>query len=113
VYLLGEVLKENMRLSRNGEIVRRFWEEIPNYYDNISLDEFIIMPNHIHGIITLTETVGAIHESPLQMTQVQRRMMTLSKIIGRFKMRTAKEINLINMTSGCPVWQRSYLPREI
>jgi REP element-mobilizing transposase RayT len=101
-YLLGGVIKEKMRLSHNGEIVQRYWEEIPNHCENVELDEFIIMPNHIHGIITLTEPVGAIHESPLQMTQRQRRTMTLSKIIGRSKMRTAKEINLINnFRSSC------------
>ena len=108
VYLLGEVIKEKMQLSHNGEIVQQYLEEIPNHFENVELDKFIIMPNHIHGIITLTEPVGAIHESPLQMTQHQRRTMTLSKIIGRFKMRTAKEINLINETSGRPVWQRNY-----
>jgi len=112
-YLFGGVIREKMRLSRNGEIVQRYWEDIPNHCENVELDEFIIMPNHIHGIITLTELVGAIHESPLQMTQRQRRTMTLSKVIGRFKMSTAKDINLINKTSGRPVWQRSYSPREI
>ena len=112
-YLLGEVIKEKIQLSRNGEIVRRYWEEIPKHFENVELDEFIIMPNHFHGIIVLTEPVGAIHESPLQMTQRQRRIMTLSKIIGRFKMRTAKEINLMNKTPGCPVWQRSYFEHII
>jgi len=93
--------------------VQRHWEEIPKHFENVELDEFIIMPNHFHGIIVLTEPVGAIHESPLPMTQRQRRMMTLSKIIGRFKMRTAKEINLMNKTPGCPVWQRNYYEHVI
>jgi putative transposase len=47
------------------------------------------------------------------MMQQQRRMMTLSKIIGWFKMRAAKEINLINMIPGHPVWQRSFYDRVI
>jgi hypothetical protein len=42
------------------------------------------MPNHLHGIIVLKTNVGAIHESPLQMTRQERRLMGLSKIIGRF-----------------------------
>ena len=63
-YLLGGVIKEKMRLSHNGEIVERYWEEMPNHCENVELDEFIIMPNHIHGIITLTEPIGSIHESP-------------------------------------------------
>jgi putative transposase len=66
------------------------------------------MPNHIHGIINIIEPVGAIHESPLRMTQYQRRIMKLPKIIGRFKMTSAKKINLSNNTIGAPIWQRGY-----
>jgi REP element-mobilizing transposase RayT len=53
-HLLGEVIKEEVQLSHNGEIVKRHWEDIPNHCENVELDEFIIMPNHIHGIIVLT-----------------------------------------------------------
>jgi putative transposase len=71
------------------------------------------MPNHVHRIIVLTEQVGAIHESPLQMKQYQRRIMKLSKIIGRFKMITAREINILRNTIGIPVWQCGYYERII
>jgi REP element-mobilizing transposase RayT len=56
----------------------------------------------------LNDTVGAIHESPLQMTKKQRRIMLLSKIIGRFKMTSAKKINILQNNPGSPVWQRNY-----
>ena len=102
------IVNESVCLSPAGDIIKRHWEEIPKHFENVELDEFIIMPNHIHGIIVLTEPVGAIHESPLPMTQRQRRTMTLSKIIGRFKMLTAKEINLMYKTTSQPVWQRNY-----
>jgi len=64
-------------------------------------------------IIKNNESVGAIHESPLhesplRNTFMQRRKMTLPKIMGRFKMNTAKRINKILRTTGCPVWQRNY-----
>ncbi len=57
--------------------------------------------------------VGAIHELPLQKESAfeqrnQRRKMLLPKIIGRFKMNSAKHINLIRNTPGCQVWQRNY-----
>jgi len=45
------------------------------------------------------------YESPIQL---QRRKMLLPKIIGRFKMNTAKQINIIRNTPGIPVWQRNY-----
>jgi len=55
-----------MWLSPEGEIVKKYWEEIPRYSQNGELDEYVIMPNHIHGIIVLTEPVGAIQESPMK-----------------------------------------------
>jgi putative transposase len=111
--ILGEIVDEKMRLSTIGDVVKKYWEEIPKYYQDIEIDEFIIMPNHIHGIIVLTEPVGAIHESPLPTTAQQRRKMKLSKIIGRFKMKAAKEINLQRSMAGISVWQRGYYEHVI
>lgn len=51
---------------------------------------------------------GAIHESPLQTDKTKRRQMLLAKIIGRFKMNSAKRINEIRNLPGIPVWQRNY-----
>ncbi len=109
--MLGEIAGEIIRLNEYGNIVEECWRNIPNHFENVTLDAFVVMPNHIHGIIVLNESVGAIHESPLHMTQRQRRIMTIPKIIGRFKMLTAKEINLMKNTPGYPVWQRNYYDR--
>jgi putative transposase len=66
---LGEFIGEDMQRSRAGEIVQRCWEEIPSHFENVELDAFTIQPNHIHGIIIITEPnpiiVGAIHVYPL------------------------------------------------
>ena len=69
------------------------------------------MPNHFHGIIEIN--VGAIHELPepefYQLPKhLLRRKMLLSKIVGYFKMNSAKEINILRNTSGNTVWQRNY-----
>jgi putative transposase len=108
ICILGNIVDEEMRLSEEGLIAKQSWEELPNHFKNIKFDEYVIMPNHIHGIINIIEPVGAIHESPLRMTQYQRRIMKLPKIIGRFKMTSAKKINLSNNTIGAPIWQRGY-----
>lgn len=47
----GEIIKGKMGYSPIGEIARDFWSKIPNHIPYVILDEFIIMPNHIHGII--------------------------------------------------------------
>ena len=76
------------------------WNALEVRFPAIQLDEFVVMPNHIHGIIFF---VGAIHESPLQ----NRRNMLLPKAIGYFKMNTAKKINQILNRPGQPFWQRN------
>ena len=83
------------------KILQRIWNELTNHYPQIRLDEFVIMPNHVYGIIWIIG--GAIHESPLH-----RSRSLLSKIIGYFKMNTAKQINILRATPGIPLWQRNY-----
>ena len=48
-----------MWLNGAGEMIRRVWQEIPGRFQDIALDEFIVMPNHIHGIISIDQPVGA------------------------------------------------------
>jgi putative transposase len=54
----GGILSGRMNLSETGIIVHDFWLEIPCHYSNTQLDEFIVMPDHIHGIIILTSISG-------------------------------------------------------
>jgi len=42
-------------LNDAGEIARRCWEDIPDHFPFVELDAFVIMPNHVHGIIVITE----------------------------------------------------------
>jgi len=51
--LFGKNFNGKMQLNECGEITNQFWMEIPKHYPDASLDEFVIMPNHIHGIIIL------------------------------------------------------------
>ncbi len=50
----GRVVRRRMRLSRIGEVAYRYWEDIPNHCANAGLDAFVIMPDHVHGIIRIT-----------------------------------------------------------
>ena len=91
------------------KIVEKSWVDLPDHCGNIKLNEYIIMPNHFHGIITITvaaNPVVAHHESPDNIKY--RRKMLLPKIIGRFKMTSAKQINMARNTPGISVWQRNY-----
>jgi len=115
--LFGEIVDGEMRLNDAGKIVAHEWMNIGKINNEIELDEWIVMPDHFHGILIINVAVRAIHESPGQsesprqpgqMAIVQRRNMTLPKLIGRFKMLSSKSINIIRNTPGVPVWQRNY-----
>jgi len=106
--LFGKILDGIMELNEYGIIIRNEWVKLATTRDEIELDEFVVMPNHFHGIVAFTEPVGAIHELPLHMTQIQRRNMGLPKIIGRFKMLSSKQINILRKTPGTKIWQRNY-----
>ncbi len=53
--LFGDIVNNEMRLSRYGEVVHFNWHYLPKRYPHVKLDAFIIMPNHQHGIIWLAD----------------------------------------------------------
>lgn len=111
-YLFGEIENGEMKLNNDSRIVQEQWNELPQKFPGIKLDEFVIMPNHVHGIVWITDKndsipVGAIHELPL------RRRMIIPMVIGYFKMNTAKSINTLRQLPGIAVWQRNYYEHVI
>jgi REP element-mobilizing transposase RayT len=50
-HFFGEIVDDTMQLSDIGEIAQKFWNEIPRHFRFIKTDEFVVMPNHIHGIL--------------------------------------------------------------
>ncbi|MDM8001041.1 MAG: transposase, partial [Dehalococcoidia bacterium] len=53
--LFGHVVNGEMHLNEAGGIAQRCWENIPTHFPSVELDAFVIMPNHIHGVIAITE----------------------------------------------------------
>jgi REP element-mobilizing transposase RayT len=114
--MFGDIIncRGNSRIALNehGKVAEEYIERIEERFDNVHIEEFVVMPNHIHGIIMIDQSVGvnnvrAIHELPLQRRK-QRRQMLLPKIIGWFKMNSSKSINQMRSTVGRPVWQKNY-----
>lgn len=58
VPLFGEIVDGVMVLNAAGQIVEKCWCAIPEHFPQVTLDEFVVMPNHVHGIITIGTTVG-------------------------------------------------------
>jgi putative transposase len=53
--IFGEIVEEEMKLSPQGMIAEQCWKEIPKHFNNTELDAFVVMPNHVHGIIVLND----------------------------------------------------------
>ncbi|MFC1651646.1 transposase [Patescibacteria group bacterium] len=56
--LLGKIVDMEVKLSKIGQIVQKYWQEIPKHFDNIWLDAFKVMPSHVHGTIVIDNSVG-------------------------------------------------------
>ena len=98
--LFGEITDGVMTLSALGEIVREEWNGLTNHYSCMTLDAFVIMPNHVHGIILL-------HREELPSGDVKRKA-ELSELIRAFKSYSARKINEVRQSKGSPVWQKRY-----
>ena len=96
--LFGNVMDDEMRLNAAGAIVQTVWDELPNHYPNVELDRFVVMPNHLHGIIVI---VGA----GLKPTPTKH---GLPEIVRALKTFSARRINEMRNTPGVPIWQRNY-----
>ena len=62
-YVFGEIINGKMMLSNIGELVKTFWMEIPKHYPNVNLDEFVMMPDHLHGVIVIKNIISNV-ETP-------------------------------------------------
>lgn len=83
----GEVTKSKVVLSELGNVAENYWKEVPKHYPSVELDEYVIMPNHIHGIIILNN-VETCHGKSLQRHErkfSQPVKNSLSMIINQFK----------------------------
>ena len=109
--IFGEIVDGEIRLNKNGLIVAEQWAGLPSHYPNTVLDQFVIMPNHVHAIICLTigspSSVGAGFQ-PAHASQPTKPEHGLPEIIRGFKTYSSIEINRLRGTLGKPVWQRNY-----
>lgn len=101
-----------MVLNDIGEIVSHKWLWTGKIRTNIKLDEFVVMPNHMHGIIQIVEMhndVGAHRNVPPQIEQFAKSTQnSIPTIIKLFKSTTTKQINQFCNTPGLKIWQRNY-----
>ncbi len=113
VCLFGDVVDGEMQLNALGEIVWAEWFRSADIRAEIELhpNEFVVMPNHIHGIVWIVDNVGATGRAnvgPHGCAPLHRPPRSLASFIAGFKSAVTKRINKMRGTPGMPVWQRNY-----
>jgi len=115
----GDVIDGEMGLNKMGKYAKESWLDIPNHYPFVELETFVIMPNHIHGIIILSEksivrkNIAIVDEghAPHLQSRDKSNFHTLSNIVGSFK----SEVTKLAHKNGCKEfnWQKSFYDRII
>lgn len=127
-HLFGEVSDGTMRLNALGEIVLEEWLKSEELREEVFLDEFVIMPNHFHGIVIIfhpegaagsagqvaegvgTQGLASLHDPQMML---RRRKRSLSTLISGFKSSVTVKINRLRQTLGADVWQERYYDQII
>jgi len=122
-FVFGEIVGEEMHLFALGRIAEECWREIPAHFPNVELGAFIIMPNHVHGIVIITENdwadafasarKGTIYRAPTPTFEQfgKPTIGSLPTIIRIYKAavtrRAGRELN------AASIWQRNYYEHVI
>jgi len=118
--IFGGIISGEVHVSRIGKIVKDCWLEIPKHFQSVTLDEYVIMPNHLHGIVIIDEhhRVGARHASPNSTNDKNTKpkgtpIQSLGAIIGSFKSAATKRIHKEGLIKDQFIWQRNYYEHVI
>jgi REP element-mobilizing transposase RayT len=103
--LFGEIIDGEIHLTKYGEIVEKGWIEISIHFPNVETGTFIVMPNHVHGIILIR---GKVISPNYQGNDILCKP-SLGQIIAYFKYQSTKEMNAMEHTGTITkFWQRNY-----
>lgn len=113
--MFGEIINGEMQLTPIGLIVDDEWKKTPLIRTNVELGPFIVMPNHLHGIIILNDNGRGESQNngrgELQFAPTGKFVSpsnNIGAIVRGFKSASTKRINEMRGTPGIPVWQRNY-----
>jgi putative transposase len=65
VYYFGKIINGEMHLTEIGELANKYFAEIPEHFPNVHLNAFVVMPNHVHGIIIIDKPYYGINNDPI------------------------------------------------
>lgn len=98
-------------MNQCGKIIENEWMKTAQIRNNVELDEYIIMPNHFHGVLFI-KSRGVLQYSPTK-NKFHSPSQNIESIIRGFKSATTKRINQLRNMPENPVWQRNYYEHVI
>jgi putative transposase len=121
---LGEIADGEMQLNNWGRVAAECWAAIPIHFGHVALDEWVVMPNHVHGLVAISVSFSSANRVDVRVGARQCRAPTVEQfrhpvpgsiptIIRSFKSAATKRINLMRGATVPSVWQRSYYERII
>jgi putative transposase len=106
-HLFGRVEGDVVSLSRWGEIARECWTSIPMHFPHVRLDSFVVMPDHIHGILLLGDR-------QIRIAAIGRMSAgSLGAVVRSFKAAVANRVSELRGQQNWCMWQRNYFDRII
>jgi putative transposase len=118
-HLFGNIVDGEMKLNVYGQIVHKEWYQTKTIRSNITLGEFIIMPDHIHGIIIINEKRELVTATSNALNQEgdRKKLISPSQTVGAimrgFMGTVTSQINQLRGTPDEKVWQVNYWDRII
>ncbi len=109
--LFGKIENREMILNDAGKMVEKCWLEIPEHYPNVILHKYVIMPNHIHGIIEIVGAQDIVHNRAQNIVPLRNEFQkiipgSIGSIVRGFKIGVTKWFRKNSSIKN--VWQRNY-----
>jgi REP element-mobilizing transposase RayT len=109
----GEIKNDQMYINQIGKIVANEWLNTPKIRPNFQLDEWVIMPNHLHGIVIINERISGLVDEKITLlgarnAPLRQEPNSISSFVAGFKSAVTKQINLLRDNRDIPIWQRNY-----
>jgi REP element-mobilizing transposase RayT len=105
--VFGRIVESQAVLSPAGLIIRECWVAIPLHFARTRLHAFVIMPNHLHGIVEICSELGRSNAAPLRGTEASVQAGSLGAIVRSFKAAATKRVHQ-QLKWTRPFWQRNY-----
>ena len=96
-----------MHLNNIGDLVFTCWKGIPKHLTHVQLDEFIVMPNHLHGLLIIGDCKGEACLAPTKKTSSPKKG-SIGAIVGSFKSSVSRRAGKLCSSVVRQLWQRGY-----